>query len=246
MNWQFGFKTVHAWNLYGLCGYLNVTRGRIMKRRTADELRSMLNIAMAFAQATESIEQHILENAYRHDESTRLSPGISRSRKDMWMALKTASHFNLHQALELSLKFILRLEGVDHENLHFLNELYDKLSPKSQEEVHRAYRRMIDSVENYETTGIGFYYGDDPPQMPNVPIDTAMQGFEDLDKHMKLHLRRYSYEDIGRGELTMYFLDLDGWIEFFNDISEYAHRLFREKNSNVRCSASFGKRGKAE
>lgn len=201
-----------------------------------NELRSMLDLAFAFAIGTESVEKHIADQGYNHDDGTRIGGPYTRTKRETWKALKSVSHFNLHQSLELILKFILRLEGTQYNKRHPLAELYDQLSPGSQGEVDRAYRRMMDAVGHGEQTGVGFYYGEGPPPpMPNVPVSSAKQGFQDLDKSMRLHMRRYAYEDVGSGDVTLYFLDLGGWIEFFNDISRYAHRLFRE--DSVRTSA---------
>ena len=45
---------------------------------------------------------------------------------------------------------------------------------------------------------------------------------------MRLHQRRYEYENIGRGDWTFYMTDLSPWLNMLNDLSGYAHRLFRE------------------
>ena len=200
-----------------------------MAIKNIDELRGMLNVALAFHTAAELVEQHIADAGYRHDDGTRLAATTSRTRREMWMALKGASHFNLHQAFELFLKFILRLEGTDHGNRHPLGELYDMLSMASREQVDSAYRHAMASRGQGQQTGVGFYYGKEPPSRPlNEEVTTAKQGFEHFDDSMRLHQRRYEYENIGRGEWTVYMIDMSPWFNMLNDISRYAHRLFRE------------------
>ena len=194
-----------------------------------DELRGMLNVALAFHTAAELVEQRIEDAGYRHDDGTRLAATTSRTRREIWMGLKAASHFNLHQSFELFLKFILRLEGTEHGNRHALGSLYEMLSAASREHVDRAYKRAMASMGQVQQTGVAFYYGKEPPsQPPNEEVTTAKQGFEHFDGSMRLHQRRYEYENIGRGEWTVYMIDLSPWFNMLNDMSSYAHRLFRE------------------
>ena len=194
-----------------------------------DELRGMLNVALAFSSAAELVEQHIADAGFRHDDGTRLATTTSRTKREVWMALKAASHFNLHQSFELFLKFILRLEGIDHGNRHPLGELYDLLSSASREHVDDAYERAMASLGEGQPTGVLFYYGKEPPSRPpNREVTTAKQGFEHFDDFMRLHQRRYEYENIRRGEWTVYMIDLSPWLNMLNDMSRYAHRLFRE------------------
>ena len=197
---------------------------------SVDELRRMLDLAMAFAQATKSVEQHITDEGYRHDDGSRLAPS-TRTKREVWMALKSVSHFNLHQALELILKFILRLEETKYDNRHPLVSLHDQLSSESREELQRAYEEhLLSKTPGERLHGIAFYYGNNPPAPPPLRmVDTLRQGFEDLDEDLRLYTRRYAYENVGRGEITVYIFDLDPWINFFDDASKYAHRLFRAK-----------------
>ena len=54
------------------------------------------------------------------------------------------------------------------------------------------------------------------------------QGFRYFDGSLRLYKRRFEYENIGRGERTVYMIDISPWFNMLNDISRYAHRLFRE------------------
>ena len=76
---------------------------------------------------------------------------------------------------------------------------------------------------------MAFYYGKElPSHSPNEEVTTAKQGFEHFDDSMRLHQRRYEYENIGRGEWTVFLIDMSPWFNVLNDMSRYAHRLFRE------------------
>ena len=134
--------------------------------RNIDELRRMLDVALAFHTAAGLVEQHIADVGYRHDDVAPLAATTSRTKQEAWKALKAASHFNLHQSFELFLKFILRLEGTDHRNRHALGELYDMLSTASQEHVDSAYARAVASMEEGQPTAVGFYYGRERPSQP--------------------------------------------------------------------------------
>lgn len=115
-----------------------------------DELRSMLNVALAFHTAAELVEQHVVDAGYRHDDGTRLAATTSRTKREMWMALKAASHFNLQQSFEVFMKFILKLEGTDHRKEHRLGELYDMLSGLSRKHVDSAYKRADGVHDRHE------------------------------------------------------------------------------------------------
>ena len=200
-----------------------------MAIKNIDELRSMLDVALAFHTSAVLVERHIADADYRHDDGSRLAASTSRTKREMWMALKAVSHFNLHQSFEVFMKFILRLEGTDHGRGHLLGKLYDMLSPASREEVDRAYARVMESIEHGQQTGVVFYYGKQPPPgPPQEEVATAKQGFEHFDNTLQLHQRRYEYENIGRGEWTIYMIDLAPWFDMLSDFSRYAHKLFRE------------------
>ena len=189
----------------------------------------MLSVALAFHTSAELVEQHIADAGYRHDDGTPLAATTSRTKQEMWIALKAASHFNLHQSFEVFMKFILRLEGTDHGSRHPLGKLYDMLSTASREQVDSAYKRAMASMGQGQQTGVAFYYGkESPPRPPTEEVTTAKQGFEHFDDSLQLHQRRYEYENIGRGEWTVYIIDMSPWFKMLNDISGYAHKLFRE------------------
>ena len=194
-----------------------------------DELGGMLNVALAFHQTARLVEKHIANAGFRQDNGSRLAPDTPRTQREVWMALKAASHFNLHQSFELFLKFILRLEGTDHGHRHPLGELYVKLSAESREYVDGSYERALVSVQKGQSQIEGFAYDKETPPRPlNKEVTTAKQGFEFFDEVMRLHQRRYEYENIGRGEITWYMDDMSPWFEMLNDMSQYAHRLFRD------------------
>ena len=77
-----------------------------MTIKNIDELRGMLNVALAFHNSAELIEGHIASAGFHYDDGTRISTTTSRTKREIWMALKATSHFNLHQSFEVFLKFI--------------------------------------------------------------------------------------------------------------------------------------------
>ena len=101
-----------------------------MTNENVDELRSMLDVALAFHTAAVLTEQHIAEVGLRHDDGSAIAGTSTRTKREMWMALKAASHFNMHQSFEVSLKFILKLEGTEYGRQHPLGQLYEMLSPE--------------------------------------------------------------------------------------------------------------------
>ena len=200
-----------------------------MAIKNIDELRGMLNVAVAFQNSADLIEQHIASVGFHYDDGTRISTPNSRTKREIWMALKATSHFNLHQSFEVFLKFILRLEATNHGRGHPLGKLYDMLSAASQKQMDRAYEHAIATIEKEQRSWVGFYYGKEAPSRPpDHDMTTAKQGLEHFDEFLRLHQRRYEYENIGRGEWRVYIINMSLWFNMLSEISRYAHELFWE------------------
>ena len=188
----------------------------------------MLDVALAFHTAAALTEHHIVASGLSHADGSSIGGNSSRTKRDMWMGLKATSHFNLHQSFELFLKFILKLEGTEYGRPHGLAQLYDMLSPRSQDELDDAYQSSMAAMGPFREIGVAFYVGPKPPQLHDADITTVKDWFEYLDRSLKLHLRRYQWEDIGRGEPILYDTDMGPWFDMLDAMSRYAHKLFRE------------------
>ena len=71
---------------------------------TDGEVRKLLGDARAFRETVELAEEHMRTLGARPDTRVPLLGNKEWPSADVWMSLKTASHFNLHNALELRLK----------------------------------------------------------------------------------------------------------------------------------------------
>ena len=75
-------------------------------------------------------------------------PGMGgRTHVDMWVSMKTVSHFNLGTALELMLKLLLCLNNVSLSNVtskprhrHFLSKLHVALPKKFQNQLESTFQ----------------------------------------------------------------------------------------------------------
>ena len=168
-----------------------------MTRKTIDELIAMRLVALGFQESAKLIEHSIQEEELSHNDGGETSPGSHVTKRQKWMALKAVSHFNLGQSFELFLKLILSVEETRYAHIHILTDLYDLLSATSKAQLDGLYDNVKDSMVNKEA-GVGFYVGKErPPTLPQVEVSTLRQTFLDFDKNLKLHQRRYQWEDIG-------------------------------------------------
>ena len=197
--------------------------------KTVDELIAMRHVALAFLESAELIERRIAAEGLSHTDGSEITPGSNVTKRQKWMALKAVSHFNLGQSFELLLKLVLTVEGTAYERTHLLTELYDLLSSESKVHLDRLYDTIRNSMVNRQS-GVGFYVGRErPPTRSSVEVTTLRQNFLDFDRNLKLHQRRYQWENIGRGEWTIYRIDFSPWFDLLRGISRFANDQMASK-----------------
>ena len=90
--------------------------------------------ARAFRQTASLVEHELCKTGARHDDRSPLGGPSGWPSRNVWKALKNASHFNLGISFELSLKCLIRLSGVEPHSRtdgHRLANLLDQLPPDS-------------------------------------------------------------------------------------------------------------------
>ena len=179
------------------------------------------------------VESEIKRHGIRSNSDDAVPGMKGRTHRDMWISMKTVSHFNLGTALELMLKLLFFLNNIPMDNIpqkdrHQLTKLHDELPEKYQnqlESTHQACRSVLPG--GYER--IEFIYTSSPTSLPeSLPdrdISNLRELFEYFDEDAMLWLKRYSWELVEKGKWLCYLSDISVFVELINrvmrDIKRY-------------------------
>ena len=198
---------------------------------TDEEIRKILGDARAFRETAELAEEHIRTLGARPDTRVSLFGNKGWPSADVWMSLKTASHFNLHNALELGLKSFLELLDTPFPHMHSLSQLY-ALIPKTEADELRALftqtqaNRTIELRAFIRTPGLP----SPPTQGPQIDRVQALKGFlAYFDNGMGLWKKRYSWEEASQEKWEHYLTDLTVFFEFFDHLWVRCHDMWHAK-----------------
>ena len=141
-------------------------------------------------------------------------PGMEgRTHHEMWVSMKTVSHFNLGIALELMLKLLLFLNKIPFPHSHFLCQLHNAIPAKYQRQLESTFQesRSVLASDPELIAFINTAKTSPPPTRPpkNREISSLRGIFEYFDKDVILWQKRYSWELVGEKR----------WRHYLNDIS---------------------------
>ena len=167
------------------------------------------------------VESEIKRYGIRNDSDDAVPNMKGRTHRDMWISMKTVSHFNLGTALELMLKLLLFLNNLPVPQHHFLTKLHDKIPEKYQKQLESTYQASRSVLpDGYER--IEFIYTASPTSvpesLPNRDISNLKELFEYFDEDAMLWLKRYSWELVDKGEWLCYLSDISVSVELINSV----------------------------
>ena len=174
---------------------------------------------------------HVESEIRRHglrDNSFDAVPGMNgRKHHDMWVSMKTVSHFNLGIALESMLKLLLFLNKIPMPRHHFLAKLHDAIPAKYQKQLESTYQASKSVLpEGYEL--IAFINAASPtpasPGPPNRDISSLKGFFEYFDEDVILWQKRYSWELIEEKRWRHYLSDISVFVELINRVMQDIRR----------------------
>lgn len=194
------------------------------------ELNAMLDIAIAFTDATRTLVADMRAKGYNPDDKRPIGPA-GRPMDAAWRASSAVVHFTLHQAFETYLKFILALEESHVPRTHPLGDLYQRLSCESKVKIDSLYEQIVKPAYTGDrvmlATKISQTAIPDHDRPPDIKgFHTAKQWFAVLDEQMRLKKRRYEAEAVGHGRWTIYYLDFEPLFVILHEIGVYAIGLF--------------------
>ncbi len=167
------------------------------------------------------VEAEIRRHGIRSDGNDNVSGMNGRTHHDMWVSMKTVSHFNLGIALELMLKLLLFLNKIRIPRSHFLTELYDAMPEKYQKQLEATYQKSRSCLpDGYKL--IAFINtaspNSAPPGPPNRDISNLRGLFEYFDEDVVLWKKRYSWELVGGQRGRHYLSDISVLVELINRV----------------------------
>ncbi len=149
-------------------------------------------------------------------------PGMKgRTHHDMWVSMKTVSHFNLATSLKLMLKLLLLLNKITIPRSHLLTDLYDKIPEKFQKQLESAYQESNSVLPNgFELIAFINTASASPSTSgpPNRDISNLKGFFAYFDKDTILWQKRYSWELIEEGRWRHYISDISAFTEFIKRV----------------------------
>ena len=183
-----------------------------------------------FKTAAMHVESEIKRYDLRGDRFDAV-PGMNgRTHHEMWLSMKTVSHFNLGTALELMLKLLLRINKVPKANIpgrrdgHYLSKLYAALPKEYQKQMESTYRACSRTLPELPTlfmfinTALPTPAPPPPYRPPDRGVATLKGFFEYLDEDAMLWRKRYSWETVNEGNWHHYLGDISVFEDLINRV----------------------------
>ena len=179
---------------------------------------------------------HVESEIRRHgilSHSDQAVPGMNgRRHQDIWVSMKTVSHFNLGIALELMLKLLLHLNKISPTAVvrgkegHFLAKLHDAIPKKYQVQLESTFQASRSVFpQGFELIAFINTSSPTPPSSPQDRDIASLRGFcEYFDEDMRWWEKRYSWELIDRGHWRHYLSDISVFVEFINRVMRGVER----------------------
>ncbi len=148
------------------------------------------------------VEADIGRWGVRHDSDEPAPGSKGRRHREMWVSMKSVSHFKIGISIELLLKMLLILNGIEYEKNHSLVELHDLVPTKYQSQLQMVYADVTRPASGFELVAVIKWDTDDSDDLAMLEdrdIDTVRGIFAYLDQDLMVSKKRYSWELIGTG-----------------------------------------------
>ena len=177
-----------------------------------------------FKSTAMNVESEIKRHGIRNDGYDAVPGMQSRIHHDMWVSMKTVSHFNLGIALELMLKLLLSLNNIPMPHSHYLTKLHDAIPKKYQQQLEATYQKSKSCFpDDYKliafiNTASSNPLSQSPPT--NREILNLRGFFEYLDEDVMLWEKRYSWELVEKKCWRHYLSDISVFVELINRVMQ--------------------------
>ena len=181
-----------------------------------------------FKTTARHVETEIRRHGIRENSDEPVPEMLGRTHHEMWVSMKTVSHFNLGISMESMLKLLLFLNNVAIPHDHLLVKLHDLLPAKRQTQLEAAYQASRASVR----TGYNLIAFNNaasstslPSGPPNRDISTLRGFFEYFDEDVILWQKRYSWELVDSGRWRHYLSDISVFVALINRVMADVERF---------------------
>ena len=195
----------------------------------------MVGDARAFRQSAWLIEQEIARLKVTDGDLSPVGGASGWPSHSVWESLKTASHFNLAVALELRLKCLLHLDGIeppqgrDGHRLAGLHALFGAHGSAAEAELQRLFGQAADA----HPFALVAFLSTDGPAVPEGPGERRLQGLADflayMDEDAELWRKRYAWERAAGGQWQHYIDDLSAFFAFLDATEGLATQTARQR-----------------
>ena len=200
-----------------------------MQERTLefDAYRLLYDNISDFSAAAVYAESEINHLGLNYESNEAVPSMEGRTHHEVWVSLKTVSHFNLGVALELMLKLLLFRSGISHTTIpvnerHSLTRLYDELPPQCKEQLEvtlrEVKRELPNSFQRLALVNKASPNEEPPPEPPYRDYRNLRGFFEYLDKDVLVSQKRYSWERVRDRHWRHYLGDIAPFVEFINRV----------------------------
>ena len=187
--------------------------------------RHLLDNANDFSHNATNVESEVARLQLQSDSHTIVPDSGGRINRDMWISLKTVSHFNLGTSLELMLKLLLLLDDVPFEHKHKLVYLFDQLPEDKQTKLQISFSNLLGQSKGITLVGFKNTKSAEVPQSPeNRPLSKFRDFLEYFDEDVRLWEKRFSYEDIENDEWRHYLSDITVFTKLVHEVTGGIHR----------------------
>lgn len=151
-----------------------------------------------------------------------------RTHHEVWVSMKSVSHFNLGTALELMLKLLLYHSSIQMPRHHVLTELHDNIPERLRNQLETIYqqsRRVL--PEGFDLIAFINTEIPDPADVPPPPdrdISNLRGFFEYFDEDVILWQKRYSWELVNQGRFRHYLSDIAVFAELIDRVMRGINR----------------------
>ena len=184
-----------------------------------------------FKSTARRVEADIQRLAVQHNCHDPVPAVPGRTHHDVWVSMKTVSHFNLGIALESMLKLLLIRDNVDipvGRDGHLLVNLHDKLPATPQTQLEAAFQASRTSARP-RCDLIAFVNAASPPTPqsgpPNRDVSTLRGYFEYFDEDVILWQKRYSWELAKDGRWRHYLSDISLFVALIDRVMADVERF---------------------
>ena len=195
----------------------------------------LIGDARAFRQCAWLIEHEISRLGVRQGDLSPVGGSAGWPSHSVWESLKTASHFNLAIALELRLKCLLRLHGIEPvkgREGHCLAKLYEQFGDDGSSAETRLEELFGEAMADRPCTLVAFL-STDTPDMPEGPVDRELRTLKGvlayMDEDAELWRKRYSRESAADRQWRHYIDDLGAFFQFLDTTESLAMELARSR-----------------